>query len=161
MAAKSNTDERFMRRAIKVARKGIKDGQTPFGSCLVKNGRVIAECHNSVWASCDPSAHSEVNTIRQACKRLKTIDLSGCTIYSTTEPCPMCFSTCHWARVKKIVYGDAILDAQSAGFNELKISNKRMKWGSGSKVQVVGGVLKNECRKLFDDWKSLSGRRTY
>jgi guanine deaminase len=161
MVSTSKDDEKYMRIAIKVARKGMKAHQTPFGSCLVKGGKVIAACHNAVWATCDPSAHSEVNTIRKACKRLKTIDLSGCVIYSTTEPCPMCFSTCHWARVKKIVYGDDILDAQSAGFNELKISNKKMKWGGDSPVEIVGGVLKEECKKLFTEWCAREDKKTY
>jgi guanine deaminase len=139
----------------------MKAGQTPFGSCLVKDGKVIAACHNTVWASCDPSAHSEVNTIRESCRRLRTIDLSGCVIYSTTEPCPMCFSVCHWAKVRRIVYGDDIFDAQSAGFNELTLSNKRMKWGGGSPVEIVGGVLKKECKNLFREWSARKDKKAY
>ncbi|MFH0861872.1 MAG: nucleoside deaminase [Candidatus Altiarchaeota archaeon] len=157
----SASDERFMRKAIEVAKKGIEAGQTPFGSCIVKGGRVVAACHNTVWGTCDPTAHSEVNTVREACRKLKNIGLSGCTIYSTTEPCPMCFSACHWAKVGRIVYGDGILDAQSAGFNELTISNRKMKWGGDSPVEIEGGVLRKECKELFEEWAKKRKCRTY
>ena len=73
----------------------------------------------------------------------------------------MCFSACHWARVKRIIYGDDILDAQSAGFNELKISNKRMKWGGKSPVKIVGGLLREECRELFKEWCGRADKKTY
>jgi guanine deaminase len=161
MVSKSNRDEKYMIKAIEVAKKGISHRQTPFGSCIVKGGKVIAACHNTVWATCDPTAHSEVNTVRLACKRLKTIDLSGCVIYSTTEPCPMCFSACHWAKVDKIVYGDDIRDAQYAGFNELTISNRKMKFGGASHVKLVGGVLKKECKELFLEWAKKNKCKTY
>ena len=141
-----------MRKAIEAAKRGITAGQTPFGSCLVKNGRVVAACHNTVWATCDPTAHSEINTLREACGKLKTIDLSGCVVYSTTEPCPMCFSACHWAKVDMIVYGAEIADAHAAGFNELTISNREMGAYGGSRVKVKGGVLRRECRRLFREW---------
>ena len=98
-----NNDIKFMRLAIAKAREGIKKGQAPFGACIVKNGKVIACSHNIVWESLDITAHAEINAIRTTCKKLKSVDLSGCTIYSTCEPCPMCFSACHWGRISRIV----------------------------------------------------------
>ncbi len=154
-------DERFMKEAVKAAKEGIKCGQTPFGACVVKDGVVISCVHNVVWSTCDITAHAEVNAIREACRRLKSIDLSGCVIYSTCEPCPMCFAACHWAKLDKIVYGAAINDAQEAGFNELTISNGEMKNLGGSPVEVVKGVLEKECKELFQLWRNQKDKRVY
>ena len=115
-----------MELAIAKTREGIRHGQTPFGACIVKKGRVIACSHNEVWKNTDITAHAEVAAIRVACRKLGTIDLSGCTIYSTCEPCPMCFSAIHWAGIGKIVYGAGIADAAECGFGELEISNAAM-----------------------------------
>jgi len=157
----SKDDEKFMRLAIDKAREGIAQGQTPFGACIVKDGRVIACNHNVVWATTDITAHGEVHTIRKACRALNTIDLSGCVIYSTTEPCPMCFSAIHWSRIGRIVYGASITDAQVAGFNELAISNDRMKAEGGSELEIAGGCLRSECAALFQEWKDSGKARVY
>ena len=154
-------DERFMRLAIGKTREGIRQGQTPFGACIVKDGRVVACAHNVVWAATDITAHGEVNTIREACRSLKGIDLSGCTIYSTTEPCPMCFSAIHWSKIGRIVYGASIADARAAGFNELAISNDTMKKEGGSPVEIFGGCLRAECAELFREWKDSGKARIY
>jgi guanine deaminase len=155
-------DEKFMRLAIEKAREGVRIGQTPFGACIVSSdGRVVACNHNVVWAATDITAHGEVITIRSACEALGSIDLSGCTIYSTTEPCPMCFSAIHWARISRIVYGASIADAQAAGFNELAIANIVMKEAGKSSVEVDGGCLREDCVALFEEWKKSGGARTY
>jgi guanine deaminase len=155
-------DEAYMRLAIARTREGIARGQTPFGACLVTAAGKVAACeHNVVWASTDITAHGEVNTIRAACRALGVIDLSGCTIYSTTEPCPMCFSAIHWAKIGRIVYGASIADAREAGFNELAISNITMKQAGASPVLVEGGCLRSECQALFTQWKSSGRARTY
>ncbi len=155
-------DEKYMRLAIEKTREGIRRGQTPFSACIVSgDGQVLACAHNVVWATTDITAHGEVNTIREACRFTGTIDLSGSTIYSTTEPCPMCFSAIHWARIKRVVYGASINDAQKAGFNELTISNELMKKEGGSPVETVGGVLRHECVALFKEWKDFGQARTY
>ena len=104
-------DEAWMRVAIRHAELGIAEGQTPFGACIVKPGRKISVAHNLVWQSCDPTAHAEICAIREASSALGTIDLTGCTIYSTCEPCPMCLAACHWARMTRLVYGASIADA--------------------------------------------------
>ena len=155
-------DERWMRVAIEIAREGVARGQTPFGACIVgADGREAARAHNVVWETTDITAHAEVTAIRRACGTMGTIDLSGCTIYSTCEPCPMCFSACHWARIARIVYGASIADARGAGFNELAISNEQMKRLGGSGVMVVGGVQRPENVALFENWVKLRNRRVY
>jgi len=161
MAGFTKKDERFMRLAIKAAADGVRRGQTPFGSCIVKDGKVVACAHNVVWSAEDITAHAEVTAIRRACRKLDTVDLSGCTVYSTTEPCPMCFSACHWARIDKIIYGTSIKDAKKAGFHELPISDHRMKREGKSKVKVFGGFMKGECAKLFTEWLERGDRKAY
>lgn len=151
----------FMRKAIQAARAGIRKNQTPFGACIVRNGRVIAAAHNVVWKTTDITAHAEIHAIRLACKKLKTIDLSDCVIYSTCEPCPMCFAACHWARFKKIIYGAAIRDARNAGFNELAVSNQRLKRLGRSPVQITGGFMRRETLALFRMWQRRPGTRAY
>ncbi len=151
-----------MRLAIEKTREGIRAGQTPFGACIVAaDGKVIACDHNVVWAATDITAHGEVNTIRVACRVLGAIDLSGSTIYSTTEPCPMCFSAIHWAKIGRIVYGASIADAQAAGFNELTISNTLMKKEGHSPVEIDAGCLREACVGLFEEWKNAGKARIY
>lgn len=154
-------DERFMREAVETARRGIEDGQTPFGACIVRDGEVVARGHNVVWATTDITAHAEVHAIRRACRTLETVDLSGCVIYTTCEPCPMCFAACHWARLDRIVYGARIEDAREAGFNELGISNREMKRRGGSPVEIEGDVLREACVELFRAWRERPDSRAY
>lgn len=149
------TDEDFMRLAIARARAGIETGETPFGACIVKSGQVVVVQHNCVWGGTDITAHAEVVAIRDACKSLQTVDLTGCVLYSTTEPCPMCFSACHWARVSKIVFGTLIADVNALGFNELPISSEEMKRLGKSPVEIEGGVLREENLTLLREWTAL------
>src|SRR3989338_3600598 len=114
-------EERFMRLAIEKALEGVRNGQSPFGACIVKEGKAVCCAHNVVWETKDITAHAEVHAIRQACRQLDTVDLSGCDIYSTCEPCPMCFSACHWAKISRIIYGTYIEDAKRLGYSELTI----------------------------------------
>jgi len=157
----SKQHQRFMRLAIAKANAGILRGQTPFGACIVKDGRVVSCEHNVVWKTCDITAHAEIQAIRVACRKLKTVDLSGCVIYSTCEPCPMCFSACHWARISKVVYGTSIADAKRAGFNELAISNTKMKKQGKSPIKLVRGCLLKENGKLFKCWNDRSQKKVY
>lgn len=152
---------RYMQKAVAKARQGIVAGQTPFGACIVREETVVACAHNQVWETTDITAHAEVQAIRLACQKLSTVDLSGSVIYSTCEPCPMCFSACHWAKIDTIVYGAQIADAQSAGFNELSISNQEMKERGKSPVQVVSGLLEDECVELFNVWAKQSKAQKY
>src|SRR5437763_14163031 len=146
------TDEDFMRLAIRKTREGIAAGQSPFGAVIVKNGEVIAATHNTVWKMTDPTAHAEVNCIRAAASALKTIFLHGCTLYSTTEPCPMCLSAIHWAKIERVVFGASIADAQIAGFSELSVAAKLLAQMGGSPLLVEDGLLREECADLFSEW---------
>ncbi len=147
--------------ALDACHRGIKGGQTPFGACIVRNGGVVVATHNHVWAQTDITAHAEVCCIRQACQVLQSIDLSGCTIYSTTEPCPMCFSAIHWSRITRIVFGASIQDAKAFGFQELEISNEQMKRLGGTATEIIDGVMRDEALVLFDQWRSRGGGRAY
>ncbi|MDD5614023.1 MAG: nucleoside deaminase [Candidatus Omnitrophica bacterium] len=146
--------EQFMRLAVSKAELGIGRGQTPFGACIVRNEKVIACQHNLVWQDIDITAHAEIAAIREACRKLNSIDLSGCTIYSTTEPCPMCFTAIHWAKISRIVYGTSIEDAKRFGFSELLISNSDMKRSGNSDIEIIPGCLESECLRLFEISKS-------
>jgi guanine deaminase len=155
------TDEQFMRLAIEQALASVASAQSPFGAVIVKDGEVVCAVHNRVWETTDITAHAEIVALREACRRLSTIDLAGCTIYSSTEPCPMCFSAIHWANVDRIVFGSAIEDAERAGFRELSISNEDMKRLGGSHVEVVRGVLRNEAQVAFEEFAAIARERLY
>jgi len=152
---------KFMELAIEEARNGIAHGQTPFGACIVKGDSVIARGHNRVWETTDITAHAEMVAIRQACRKLGTIDLSGCDIYATTEPCPMCFGAIHWAGIGKVFYGTGIADAAKAGFNEIALSNADMARMGRSNVKSAGGLLRDECMALFEEFLKRPERKVY
>jgi guanine deaminase len=155
------TIKKFMMLAINEARKNLKEASGgPFGACIVKNGKVVAVSRNTVLAQ-DASCHAEVNAIRIASAKLKSYDLSGCVIYSTTEPCPMCLSAIHWARIDAVIFGTAISDAKKIGFNEMPVSARRMKRIGKSRLKITSGFMLKECRALFDDWASLPDKQVY
>lgn len=151
-------EKRFMELAIEKALEGVKKGNSPFGSCIVRDGKVVALAHNTVLAKKDSTNHAEMNAIRLACKKLKSHELAGCVVYSTTEPCPMCFSAIHWAKAKAIVFGTGIPDVKRLGFGELTISDREMKRMGGSRVAIRGGFMKRECMGLLERWKLGRGR---
>lgn len=160
MAKRINPE--FMRLAIKEARKNARLNSCggPFGACIVRGGRVLAVARNTVLKN-DSSAHAEINAIRAACRNLKTFDLSGCSIYSTTEPCPMCFAALHWARIHAVIYGTSISDVKKRGFHELGISCAKMKRLGKSKVHIAAHFLKDECLRLLQDWDALPVKTVY
>lgn len=154
--------ETFMRLAIEDCRAGFPGNEGgPFGACIVKEGRVIAVAHNTVMKDRDPTAHAEINAIRQASQTLGTYDLSGCEIYSTTEPCPMCFTAIHWARIGRIYIGTPIEEAAALGFNEMPVHNAQIKQIAGLSIDLVENVLVEECRRLLVDWQTLTNALTY
>ncbi len=150
-----------MRLALDKAKQGVLAGQSPFGACVARAGEVLSCEHNVVWMTTDITAHAEIHAIREACRKFRTIDLSGCVIYSTCEPCPMCFSACHWARISKIVYGASIWDAQASGFHELPIPNSRLKELGASPVEITGDFLRSEALALFQFFDNQPNKRTY
>ena len=154
-------EARFMRMAIRKALEGVREGGSPFGACVVRGAEVVACVHNVVWQRTDITAHAEVHALRVACRALDTIDLAGCTVYTTTEPCPMCFSAIHWARCDRIVFGTSIADAAALGFHELTIPNETMKRLGGSEVEIKGGFLRDECLAVFEAFREREDKRIY
>ena len=152
--------DKFIERAFKMAGYGIKKGQSPFGAVIVKDDKIIAQAHNTVFSDGDITAHAEINAIKLACKKLKTIDLSGCHIYSSTEPCPMCLSAIHWAKIDVVVYATTIGDASEYGFNEMLISNQTLKKIGNLNLLIVGNFYRGKGLKLFEKW-SKNNDKTY
>ena len=140
-----------MSAAIDEAYKNVKKpAGGPFGACIVKNGRIISSARNTVLKK-DATCHAEINAIRKASRITGSYDLSGCEVYSTTEPCPMCFSAIHWAKISTIYYGTTIKDVKKLGFNELSVSNRTLKKISSSSVRLFPGTEKQGCLKLLQD----------
>ncbi len=147
-----------MRLAIQATWQGLQKGEMPFGACLVRRGKVIAAVHNRARSDLDTTAHAEMAAIREATRRLKTLDLSSSIMYATCEPCPMCFSACLWANVGRIVYACSIADAARFGIRQIPITSGRMKQLSQSKIEVAGGLLRDESLELFTAWSSSEAR---
>lgn len=154
-------DERFMRLAIAKALDGVRDGQSPYGAAVVRDGRLLSCEHNVVLQTLDVSAHAEIHALRTAAAALGTVDLAGCAVYSTCEPCVMCFGACHWAHVTRIVYGASIDDSGGLGFGELRINNETMHRLGHSRIELVGGVLREECLAIFRTWTTAGRTERY
>ena len=108
-----------MRRAIELSIQNVHSGKGgPFGAVIVKAGEIIGEGVNEVLATNDPSAHAEVLAIRMACQRLNTFQLTGCEIYTSCEPCPMCMGLIYWARPERVFYANTAADAAKIGFDD-------------------------------------------
>jgi guanine deaminase len=152
----------FMRRAITEALEHLAElAGGPFGACLVQGDEVLAVAHNTVLKDCDPTCHAEMNAIRRAAAKLQTYDLSGCEIYTTTEPCPMCFAAIHWARLRRVIYGTTIQEAARLGFNEMTIGIQQMQTLGSSPVVIFPGFLLTACRQLLKTWEKIPGRQVY
>ncbi|BES63324.1 nucleoside deaminase [Dysgonomonas capnocytophagoides] len=111
-------NKEYMMKAIELSMNSVANGGGPFGAVIVKDGKIVAEGSNCVTLNNDPTAHAEVTTIRKACTALNTFDLSGCEIYTSCEPCPMCLSAIYWARIERIYYGCDKVDAKNIGFDD-------------------------------------------
>jgi tRNA(Arg) A34 adenosine deaminase TadA len=153
--------EQLMQMAIDAARRGVNSGQSPFGCAISRADQLLAVQHNTVWSTTDITAHAEVNALRAACQKTGEILLSGSIAATTCEPCPMCMSALHWARVETVYYGASIADAEQAGFNELNVTSQQMVAIGGSTVRLVPGLLAAECRQLFAEWLASPDHRAY
>jgi tRNA(Arg) A34 adenosine deaminase TadA len=142
----------LMRLAIEKARAGIAAGQSPFGCAIAIGDDLVALAHNRVWATIDITAHAEITALREACANTGRLHLEGAIVATTCEPCAMCMAALHWARVATVYYGATISDATAAGFNELHVSAADIVRQGGSPVQLVDGMLSDECVALFNDW---------
>lgn len=151
----------YLSLAAKKAWQGAKKkAGGPFGAVIVKGNRILATAHNEVLKNNDPTCHAEINAIRIAARKMKSPFLAGCTIYSTTEPCPMCFAAIHWARIRKVIYATTIADVNRLGFNELLISNKKLKRWGRSRVQIQR-IPHRASALLLQRWASLPTKKTY
>jgi guanine deaminase len=158
---KFQAQAKYMRLALAAATRTLANGDGgPFGACIVIQDKILAVAHNTVLRH-DATCHAEINAIREASRILGTHNLSGCVIYSTTEPCPMCFSAIHWAGIERIVYGTRIKDVQSLGFRELPISNRTMKRQGKSTIKLTRGFLRTECQDLLTQWQKKLNPITY
>jgi guanine deaminase len=114
-----NDKEKFMTEAVNTALKGMNNNEGgPFGCVVVKNGEIVGRGNNKVTSTNDPTAHAEVNAIRDACKNLDSFQLDGCEIYTSCEPCPMCLGAIYWARPDKVYFGSTHADAANIGFDD-------------------------------------------
>ncbi len=152
--------EDYMRLAIDASIKSIKNGGGPFGATVVKDGEVIAVSANSVTNDLDPTAHAEVNAIRLACKKLGTFDLSGCEIYASCEPCPMCLAAIYWARIDKLYYANTKSDAEKIGFSDNFIYEEFAKSEAERSIKTVS-MLRNEAIKGFELWEAKDDKVEY
>jgi guanine deaminase len=151
----------LMQLAIEACREGVAQGQSPFGCAIALDDKVIARSHNTVVQSTDITAHAEVNAVREACRTVDDILLTGAIVATTCEPCPMCMAALHWARVKTVYFGASIADADKAGFNELQLPAAELLRIGGSTVELIGGTMADDCRELFSQWKSNPNRVAY
>jgi len=137
-------EEEFMRSAIADAKKNGHH----FGAVVVKNGKIISKAGKRPLG--DPRYHAETQAILKATKKLKSKHLKGCVLYSTCEPCPMCFYMAWITHVSKIVYGASQKDAIKSGFEEIDVDDKELDKKSGNKIKLVKGFLREECLGLFE-----------
>lgn len=155
-----DTDKRFLSRAIALAGESMERGGGPFGAVVTRDGIVLAEASNSVVPLCDPTAHAEVCAIRQACQREHSFDLSGCTLYASCEPCPMCLGAVYWARVSRVVYAASRADAAAAGFDDDFIYRELEKTLPERTLPLVP-MLSEEGRKVLEAWRKKEDKAPY
>jgi guanine deaminase len=111
--------EQFLQRAVDLACRNVTEGNGgPYGALIVKDGRLVAKSGNRVTSTLDPTAHAEIVSIREACRKLNDFRLSGCVLYTSCEPCPMCLGAVYWARLEAVYYASSRLDAAAAGFDD-------------------------------------------
>ena len=150
----------YMQRAIELSKQSISNGGGPFGAVIVKDGEIIAESSNSVTQDNDPTAHAEVNAIRKAAKAMNTFDLSGTTIYSSCEPCPMCLSAIYWARIDKLFFANTRHDAKKIGFDDEFLYNE-IQLPIAERTIPTKQILRNEALGVFKLWEETEDKTEY
>ncbi len=155
------TQESFMRRAISLASQNVREGLGgPFGSVVVKDGEIIGEGSNRVTSSCDPTAHAEMLAIRAASAKLGNFDLSGCEIYTSCEPCPMCLSAIYWAKLDRMFYGNTIVEADAIGFSD-EFLYKEIALSMDERKLEAKRLLEEEALESFNLWTRMDDRISY
>lgn len=150
----------YMVKAINLAKKSVEKGGGPFGAVIVKDGIIVAQGGNCVTLNNDPTAHAEVTTIRKACKKLQTFDLSGCEIYTSCEPCPMCLSAIYWAHIDKIYYGCTKTDAKDIGFDDSFIYDQ-IDLKSEKRSIPASNILRDQAIEAFRLWENKEDKTEY
>ena len=151
----------FLKIALEEARAGIDENDGgPFGAVVVRDGVVISRAHNEVLKRNDPTAHAEILAIRQASSVLGRFDLSTCEIYSTSQPCPMCFAAIFWARIRRLVYGTTREDVAEIGFDDSLIYDVIRGEAEAEEMEMVN-VDRDRCIQVLEEWERRPGRRVY
>ncbi len=154
-------DLEFLIEAIRLSRENITDGLGgPFGAVIVKDGKIIGEGKNEVLESNDPTAHAEIQAIRNASKHLNNYDLQGCEIYTSCEPCPMCLAAIYWARIDYIYFANTKKDAADIGFDDDFIYKELSLPENERKIKMVRYNLE-DAKKVFLDWLKLENKILY
>lgn len=149
-----------MKMAADLAEKNIDNGGGPFGAVIVRDGKVISTGVNTVTLTNDPTAHAEVNAIRNACRDLSTFSLSGCTVYSSCEPCPMCLSALYWAGVSRIYYGNTQEDADAIDFSDRFIYRELEKPKIDRAIPIIH-LANDYTIRAFEKWASKADKIKY
>ena len=150
----------FMQKAIELSIKNIHNNGGPFGCVIVKNNKIISEGVNGVTQNNDPTAHAEIVAIRNACKKLNTFDLSGCELYTSCEPCPMCLSAIYWSHIDLVYYGNSRENAAEIQFDDKFIYDEMKKDINERKIPLKQ-ILKDEAIKAFDLWAEIENKTKY
>ena len=155
-----------MNEYMKVAKELAEENLTinaggPFGACVVKDGEIIGRGSNKVISENDPTAHAEINAIREACKNIGSHDLSGCELYTSCYPCPMCLSAIIWANIKKVYYGNTKEDAAEIGFRDEFIYEYIKNGNSNADVLALESMDREETIKAFEEYKNKADKVNY
>ncbi|MDD2960863.1 MAG: nucleoside deaminase [Muribaculaceae bacterium] len=156
----SEEDRKFMKIACDLAFNNIDKGGGPFGAVIVKGGEIVSTGTNTVTLDNDPTAHAEVNAIRNACRREKNFKLDGCTVYSSCEPCPMCLSALYWAGVSRIFYGNTKDDAKAINFDDSFIYEEIDKLPTLRYIPCVR-MEETDAILAFEKWQSKTDKIEY
>ena len=141
-----------MEEAVRVAKEGMVKGKGgPFGSVVVKDGKIVGRSSNKVFETNDPTAHAEVMAIRDASKNLSTAELNGCEIYSLGEPCPMCMAAIYWARIEKVYFANTKEEAAKVGFDDTMIY-KELSMPYHQRTMSMQHTPSEKAKKLFTEW---------
>lgn len=154
------TSQDFMREAIRLSIDNIKQGGGPFGAVIVKDGEIIARGANHVVLANDPTAHAEVTAIREACARLHTYDLSGCEIYSSCEPCPMCLSAIYWAHLSHLYFACTKDDAARIHFDD-KFIYQELELPIHERYLPTNTLMRDQALQAFRDWEDKPDKTAY
>ncbi len=156
----NETQQKAMQKAIHLSIESVKNGGGPFGAVILKDGKEVAAGWNQVTQKLDPTAHAEVTVIREAAQALGTFDLSGCEIYSSCEPCPMCLSAIYWARIDKLYYANTKDDAAKIGFDDSFIYDQ-LDLPEDKRSIPVTKMMRDEALEAFRLWNQKEDKIEY